>query len=131
METLTYISRSDRYNQRTAANRKADVRTYRPEESTDRFSIFLPFLVLVYIFNGSHDPIKVRCLNCILSAFFFAGGLFVDPDFLLIGVMFFAIALANIVSVWILQNFGRGAWSPAQAEILSQVHFSVQQYTKR
>jgi hypothetical protein len=131
METLTYISRSDRHNQKTAANRKADVRTYRPDKNRDRSRIFLPFLVLVYIFNGSHEPKKVHCVNSVLSAFFFAGGLFIDPDFLMIGVMFFAIALANIVSVWIVRNFGRGAWSPAQAEILSQVHCSVQEFTNR
>jgi hypothetical protein len=131
MDTLTYISRSDRYNQRTAANRKANVRIYPPEERTNRFRIFLPFLILVYIFNGSHDPKKVHCVNCALSAIFFAAALLIDPDFLLIGIMFFAVALANIVIVWILQNFGRGAWSPAQTEILSQLHLSVQQYTKR
>jgi hypothetical protein len=33
--------------------------------------------------------------------------------------------------VWIVQNFGRGAWSPAVGEILSQLHVSVRYYTER
>jgi hypothetical protein len=91
----------------------------------------IPFLVLVYVFNGSHDPKNVHWLNLMLSAVFFVVGTILNPDFLLAGTMFFAIALTNIACVWIVQNFGRSSWSPAAGEILSQLHVSVRYYTGR
>jgi hypothetical protein len=88
--------------------------------------VVIPFLVLVYVFNGSHDPKKVHCLNIILSGIFFVAGIIINPDYLFVGTMFFAIVFTNIACVWIVQNFGKSVWSPAVGEILSQLHVSVQ-----
>ena len=133
METLSYISRTDRYHRASAADRKSEFETYQPEERTGRFrkAAFLPFLVLLYIFNGCHDPKKVHRLNIMLSAVFFAGGLLVNSDFLLPGFMFAVIAVTNIVCVRIVQTFCRHTWSPAEGEIFSQVHTSVREYAKK
>jgi hypothetical protein len=133
METATIISRRTRYNQRRTAKTPAISGAYHPEERAKRYThtVVIPFLVLVYIFNGSHDPKKVHWLNIILSAVFFVAGIILNPDFLLVGTMFFAIALTNIACVWIVQNFGRRVWSPAVGEILSQLHVSVRYHTER
>lgn len=133
METATIISRRTRYNQRRTAKTPAISSAYHPEDGAKRYThtAVIPFLVLVYIFNGSHDPKKVQWLNIILSAVFFVAGIILNPDFLLVCTMFFAIALTNIACVWIVQNFGRSVCSPAVGEILSQLHVSVRNYTER
>ena len=133
METATTISRRTHYNQRHTVKTPAISSAYHTEERAKRYThaVVIPFLVLVYIFNGSHDPKKVHWLNIILSAVFFVAGIILNPDFLLVGTMFFAIALTNIACVWIVQNFGRSVWSPAVGEILSQLHVSVRYHTER
>jgi hypothetical protein len=133
METATIISRRTRYNHQRTAKTLAISSVHHPEDRAKRYThtALIPFLVLVYIFNGSHDPKKVHWLNIILSAVFFVAGFFLDPDFLFVGAIFFAIALSNIACVWIVQNFGRSLWSPAVVEILSQLHVSVRYYTER
>jgi len=133
METATINSRRTRYIQPRIAKTPAISRAYRPENKVSRFThtAVTPFLVLVYILNGSHDPKKVHWLNVILSAVFFVAGIIVNPDFLLVGTMFFSIALTNIACVWIVQNYGRSLRSPAAGEILSQLHVSVRYYTER
>jgi hypothetical protein len=133
METVTIISRRTRYNQRHTTTTSAIPSLYRPEDKAQRYThtLMIPFLVLIYIFNGSHDPKKVHWVNIILSALFISAGIILNPDFLLVGMMFFAIALSNVACVWIVQNFGGNAWSPAIGEILSQLHVSVRYYTER
>ncbi len=133
METATIISRRTRYNQRRTARIPAISNAYHPEDRAKLYThtVIIPFLILVYIFNGSHDPKKVHWLNIIVSAVFFVAGIIFNPDFLLVGTMFFAIALANIACVWIVQHFGRSVWRPAVGEILSQLHVSVRYYTGR
>ncbi len=133
METATTISRRTDYDQRHTAKTPAISGAYHPEERAKRYThtVVIPFLVLVYIFNGSHDPKKVHWLNIILSAVFFVAGIIFNQDFLLVGTMFFAIALTNIASVWIVQNFGMGVESAAIGEILSQLHVSVRYHTER
>ncbi len=133
METATIISRRTRKNQRRTAKAPAISNVYHPEKGTKRHThtVLIPFLVLAYVFNGSHDPKNVHWLNIILSAVFFVAGIILNPDFLLVGTMFFAIALTNIACVWIVQNFGRSVRSPAVGEILSQLHHSVRNYTER
>ena len=133
METATIISRRTRYIQQPNAKAPAISRAYHPEEKVNRYThmAVIPFLVLVYIFNGSHDPKKVHWLNAILSAVFFVVGIIVNPDFLMVGAMFFSIALTNIACVWIVQNYGRSVWNPAAGEILSQLHVSVRYYFER
>jgi len=127
METATINSRRTRYNHQCTATKPIISTIYHPEEKANRFThaAVIPFLVLVYIVNGSHDPKKVDWLNIILSAAFFAAGITLNPDFLFVGTMFFAITLANIASVWVVQNLGESVWSPALGEILSQLHVSV------
>lgn len=133
METATTISRSTRKYQRHIAKTPAISSTYRPEDTPKQHMhmVVIPFLVLVYIFNGSHDPKNVHWLNSILSAVFFTAGLVLDPDFLMVGTMFFAIAVTNAACVWIVQNFGMSAWSPAVGEILSQLHASLRYYSEQ
>jgi hypothetical protein len=133
METATIISRRTSSNQRRIAKTSAISSAYHPEDKPNRYihTAVIPFLVLVYIFNGSHDPKKVHWLNLILSAIFFVAAVILNPDFLLVGIMFFAIALTNIACVWIVQNFGRSVWSPAVGEILAQLHVSVRYYIER
>ncbi len=130
MEAATIISRRARSYQRRTAKTPAISNADYPEGKAKRYThtVVILFLVLVYIFNGSHDPKKVHRLNIILSAIFFVAGVIVNPDFLFIGTMFFVIALTNIACVWIVQNFGNSVWSPAAGEILSQVHVSVRYY---
>lgn len=133
METATISSRRTRYNKRHAAKTPAISRAYHPEDPVKRTTpmAVIPFLVLVYIFNGSHDPRKVNWLNIILSSIFFVAGIILNLDFLLVGTMFFAIALTNIACVWVVQNFGRNVWNPAVGEIRSQLHVSVRYFTER
>ena len=133
METATIISRRTSSNQRRIAKTPAISSACHPEDKPNRYihTAVIPFLVLVYIFNGSHDPKKVHWLNLILSAIFFVAAVILNPDFLLVGIMFFAIALTNIACVWIVQNFGRSVWSPAVGKILSQLHVSVRYYIER
>ncbi len=133
MDTATIISRRTRYNQRHTAKTLAISNASDLEDRAKRYThtVVIPVLVLVYIFNGSHDPKKVHWLNIILSAVFFVAGIILNPYFLLIGTTFFAIALTNIACVWIVQNFGRSVGNPAVGEILSQLHVSVRYYTER
>lgn len=133
METAIIISRPTGSYQRRPAKTPAISSAYHPEDRAKRYThtVVIPLLVLVYIFNGSHDPKKVHWLNIILSAVFFVAGIILNPDFLLVGTVFFAIALTNIACVWIVQNFGRNVWSPAVGEILSQLHVPVRYYTER
>lgn len=133
METAIIISRRTGSYQRRTAKTPAISSAYHPEDRAKRYThtVVIPLLVLVYIFNGSHDPKKVHWLNIILSAVFFVAGIILNPDFLLVGTVFFAIALTNIACVWIVQNFGRNVWSPAVGEILSQLHVPVRYYTER
>jgi hypothetical protein len=52
-------------------------RTSERDNRLDKVGI-LPFLLLLYILNGNHDPRKVQRLNIVLSTLFLAGGLFFD-----------------------------------------------------
>lgn len=133
METATNISHRTRKYQRHIAKTPAISSAYHPEERAERYAdrVVIPFLVLAYILNGSHDPKKVQWLTFILSAVFFVAGIALNPDFLLVGTIFFAIALTNIACVWIVQNLGTSVGSPAVEEILSQLHVSVRYYTER
>jgi hypothetical protein len=133
METATTISRRTDYNQRHIAKTPAITSASRPDDSAKRYThmVVIPFLILVYIFNGSHDPKKVHWLNIILSTVFLGAGIIFNQDFLSVGTMFLAIALTNIASVWIVQNFGMGVESPAIGEILSQLHVSVRYHPER
>jgi hypothetical protein len=133
MEIATIISQRTRYNQRRTAKAPTISSAHHPEDMAKQYThtMVIPFLVLVYIFNGSHDPKNVHWVNIILSAVFFVAGIVLNPNFLLVGTMFFAITLTNIGCVWIVKNFGMNVWSPAVGEILSHLHVSVRYYTER
>ena len=132
METAITVSRRTRHNQRRTAMMPVISDASRPSDKAKRHTptAVIPILVLAYIFNGSHDPKKVHWLNFVLSAVFYVAGAILNPDFLSLGAMFFAIALTNIACVWIVQNYANCMWSPAVAEILAQLHDSVRIYVK-
>lgn len=127
METSTITSQRTRKNQRHTVKTAVVSNDYHPEESAKQrtHTVVIPFLILVYIFNGSHDPKKVHWLNIILSVIFFIAGLVFNPDLLMVGTLFFTIALTNIACVWVVQNLGRSVWTPTVETILSQLHDSV------
>ena len=133
METATIISRRSVYNRRHKVQKQTDVGSHQPEEMSKQYApmAMIPFLVLVYIINGSHDPKKMDWLNASAGFVFCCAGIFLNADFFFIGIMFFAIVLANIVCVWVVQNFHWNVRSAALGEIVSQLHVSVCYYSKR
>ena len=133
METETIISRRSVYNRRHNAQQQTEVGSHQPEETSEQYAhmAMIPFLVLVYIINGSHDHKKMHWLNASAGFVFCCAGIFLNSDFFFIGIMFFAITLANIVCVWVVQNFRWNVRSAALGEIVSQLHISMCYYSKR
>lgn len=133
METTTIISRSTDYKQRHGVKTQSNSSVHHLEGRAkhDTPTAVIPFLVLAYIFNGSHDPKQVFRLSIVLSVAFFIVGLILRPEFLFVGTMFFAIALSNVGCVWIVRSFGRNLSGPVVGEIRSQLHISMRLYTKR
>ena len=83
----------------------------------------LPFLSLLYILNGNHDPRKVQWLNVCLAAAFLLAGFFVGWDLYSVALVFVGIALVNAANCWVLRRFGRRRIYPGRGDLLSQIEF--------
>jgi hypothetical protein len=81
----------------------------------------LPFISLLYILNGNHNPRSVQRLNVGLAILFFAGGVFSGWDLLPVVLLFAAVAVVNGANLWYLKKRGDFSLHPAPKDILTQI----------
>ena len=84
-------------------------------------SSLLPFISLLYILNGNHDPRKVQRLNIGLAILFSAGGIFSGWDLLPVGFLFVAVAVVNGANLWYIKKHTYYSLHPVRRDILSQI----------
>lgn len=85
----------------------------------------LPFLALLYILNGNHDPRKVQLLNIVLAASFCLYGSFFDGTLMPIGILLIGVVLLNGVTAWIVRNSGIERWNPLECDLLFHIRRSL------
>ncbi len=81
----------------------------------------LPFISLLYILNGNHDPRKVQKLNIGLTILFLAGGLVSGWDLLPVGFLFAAVAMVNGANLWYIKRHTYYSLHPVPQDILTQI----------
>ena len=65
----------------------------------------LPFLLLLYVLNGNHDPHKVQGLNLALALLSFGVSFFMGWDLLPVGLVFLGAAVVNELNLWCIKRF--------------------------
>ena len=85
----------------------------------------LPFVALLYILNGNHDPRKVQLLNIVLAAVFCFYGFFFDGSLMSIGILMIGVAILNGATAWIVRSSGVERWNPLESDLLFHVRRSL------
>ena len=81
----------------------------------------LPFISLLYILNGNHDPRMVQRLNIFLALLFVIGGVLSGWDLLPVGCLFAAIAAVNGANLWYIKRRSNYSLYPVSRDILTQI----------
>jgi hypothetical protein len=93
----------------------------RKEDNVRESGRLLPFISMLYILNGNHDPRKVQGLNIALAILFLAGGMFSGWDLLPVGFVFAAVAVVNGANLWYIKKRTYYSQHPFPRDILTQI----------